>query len=277
MRRDDMERFLREDLGDGDVTSIALGITGACTFRVIAQEDCVLAGLEEAAHILRHAGLAVEELRKDGDRIRNGEVVLSGDGASAAALSSERLGLNMLMRMSGIATATATAVEECRRVNPGIRVAGTRKTTPGFRYYEKKAIRIGGGDPHRSRLDDAILIKDNHLSIIGSVTEAVRRSRAYSRYKVVEIEVTDIDMALEAARAGADIIMLDNFQPAEAAEAYALVKDADARIAVEVSGGITPSSAVRYAGAADVISIGALTHSVRSIHFTMDITAAGKS
>ena len=276
MQTDDLERFLSEDLGAGDITTAALGISGDCHLRVRAQEDCVLAGMEEASAVLRHLGLTVEANAVDGSRIKADTVVLMAIGPASAALAGERLCLNFLMRMSGIATATAKALQECRRVNPDIRVAGTRKTTPGFRIYEKKAIRLGGGDPHRFRLDDAILIKDNHLEMVGSVADAVRRAKAYSRYKVVEVEVTSAAQADEAVQAGADIIMLDNFTPEGAEVVYRSIKKADPRISVEISGGITPKTAVRYARSADIISMGALTHSVCSAHFTMDILPVGK-
>jgi nicotinate-nucleotide pyrophosphorylase (carboxylating) len=276
MQKDDLERFLAEDLGAGDVTTAALGISGDCNLCVRAQEDCVLAGLEEASAVLRHLGLVVEEKAVDGGRLKAGTEVLTAAGPAVAALAGERLSLNFLMRMSGIATATAKALQECRRINPEVRVAGTRKTTPGFRLYEKKAVRLGGGDPHRFRLDDAVLIKDNHLEMVGSVADAVRRAKAYSRYKVVEVEVTTPAQAEEAVQAGADIIMLDNFSPEGAELVYAAIKKADPRITVEISGGITPKTAVRYARAADIISMGALTHSVCSAHFTMDIAPTGK-
>jgi nicotinate-nucleotide pyrophosphorylase (carboxylating) len=277
MLKEDLERFLHEDLGAGDITTAALGIKGDCSVRIRVQEDCVLAGLEEAAAVLRRVGLTVHEECADGDRIRKEKVVLTASGPSSAALAGERLSLNFLMRMSGIATATAKALEDCRRVNADVMVAGTRKTTPGFRRYEKKAIQLGGGDPHRFRLDDAILIKDNHLQLVGSVTKAVQLACSYSLYKVVEVEVTTLEMAKEAVAAGADIIMLDNFSPEGAGIAYRAIKKADPRVKVEISGGITPETAAKYAKAADIISMGALTHSVRSVHFTMDIEPVGKA
>jgi len=150
-------------------------------------------------------------------------------------------------------------------------IAATRKTTPGFRRYEKKAVRIGGGDPHRFGLDDAFLIKDNHLAVVGSVFQAVRRAQAFSFGKMVEIEVEDLEAAKEAARASADIIMLDNMTPAKAKECYLAIKGIDQRITVEVSGGITPKNAKTYAHYADVISMGALTHSAPAMHLSMHI------
>lgn len=132
-------------------------------------------------------------------------------------------------------------------------------------------MRLGGGDPHRYGLDDGILIKDNHLAIVGSVTEAVRRAKAYSFSKKVEVEVEDLEEAEEAAKAGADIIMLDNMDPDTAGECYKAIKRIDGRIVVEASGGMTPSTAPLYANCADVISIGWITHSARSVQFSLHI------
>ena len=266
-----VEDFLREDEGHGDITSQALlgDEVGIAVVRV--NQACVLAGLEEAEEVFRHLGLAAFREARDGDEISGGAAVLRVEGRLKDILLGERLALNMLMRMSGIATATAEVVYTCRQRNPSVRVAATRKTTPGFRRFEKKAVVLGGGDPHRYRLDDAILIKDNHLAVVGSVTEAVRRAREVSFTKKVEVEVEDLLTAQEAARARADIIMLDNMSPAEAKRCAAAIKEIDARIVVEASGGITPSNAPDYAAAVDVISLGWLTHSPTAMHFSLDV------
>jgi len=203
--------------------------------------------------------------------VTGGQKVLEIDGPLKGMLAGERLALNFLMRMSGIATLTRAVVDSCRKANPNVVIAATRKTTPGFRRYEKKAVRIGGGDPHRFGLDDAFLIKDNHLTVVGSVFKAVRRAQSFSFGKKVEIEVEDLDSAKEASRAGADIIMLDNMTPAQAKECYLAIKGIDQRITVEVSGGITPKNAKAYAHYADVISMGALTHSAPAMHLSMHI------
>jgi nicotinate-nucleotide pyrophosphorylase (carboxylating) len=194
-------------------------------------------------------------------------------GPLRQVLRGERVALNFLMRMSGIATMTRSLVEECQKVNSTVRIAATRKTTPGFRFYEKKAVRLGGGDPHRTRLDDGILIKDNHLTVVGSVTEAVTRAKTLSFSKKVEVEVETREQAEEAARAGADIIMLDNMSVTEAQHAFEAIKRIDKRVMVEVSGGITPQNAVSYARYADVISMGYITHSARAIQFSLHITS----
>ncbi|MDG6220649.1 MAG: carboxylating.nicotinate-nucleotide diphosphorylase, partial [Candidatus Thermoplasmatota archaeon] len=152
-------------------------------------------------------------------------------------------------------------------VNPDVRVAATRKTTPGFRYYEKKALEIGGGEPHRQGLYDMILIKDNHISVLGSITEAVKLARANSKL-VVEVEADTLEQAREAASAGADIVMLDNMTPEMASEGYSAVKAIDPNIMVEVSGGITPENIILYARCADRVSMSRITSYSKPVDFT---------
>jgi nicotinate-nucleotide pyrophosphorylase (carboxylating) len=265
--------LLAEDVGDGDITSDLLVGYEKGQAVITAGEDCVLAGLEEAVELFRYVGLLVETDARDGRRVTKGQAVLRLSGPLRQVLRGERVALNFLMRMSGIATMTRSLVEERQKVNSTVRIAATRKTTPGFRFYEKKAVRLGGGDPHRTRLDDGILIKDNHLTVVGSVTEAVTRAKTLSFSKKVEVEVETREQAEEAARAGADIIMLDNMSVTEAQHAFEAIKRIDKRVMVEVSGGITPQNAVSYARYADVISMGYITHSARAIQFSLHITS----
>jgi len=175
-----------------------------------------------------------------------------------------------MMRMSGIATATNDVITLCRRYNDRIIIAGTRKTTPGFRDLEKKAIIMGGGDPHRYRLDDMILVKDNHIKAAGGMKNVIDSLRRASFTKKVEIEVENIDDAVVAAKGGADVIMIDNADPVKAKEIAAAVR-AVGKIMIEVSGNITAENAADYAKIADVISMGSLTHSVRAVHFSMNV------
>ncbi|MBI0582701.1 MAG: carboxylating nicotinate-nucleotide diphosphorylase [Methanomassiliicoccus sp.] len=268
-----IEDFLREDIGEGDITSDALVGDRRGAAAIIARQECVVAGLEEASEAFTLLGLRVTPLAKDGERVRAGTAVLSVEGALRSILAGERVALNLLMRMSGIATATNDVLWACRERNPDVIVAATRKTTPGFRHFEKKAVMLGGGDPHRFGLDDAVLIKDNHLAVVGSITEAVARGRKVSFTKKVEVEVVSLDGAREAALAGADIILLDNMSPKDAAACRQAVKVISPGIIVEASGGITPSTAPEYAEAVDIISLGWLTHSVRAADLSMDITA----
>jgi len=266
-----IEDFLREDIGQGDITSQALIGDQKGSARIIARQECVVAGLEEAAEAFTLLGLVATPLVKDGQRVPAGAAVLAVEGSLRAVLTGERVALNLLMRMSGIATTTSDVLASCRARNPDIIIAATRKTTPGFRRYEKKAVMLGGGDPHRFGLDDAVLIKDNHLAVVGSITAAVNAGRKVSFTKKVEVEVTTLDGAEEAARAGADIILLDNMLPKEAARCSQAIKAIDRRVVVEASGGITPENAPDYAAAVDVISLGWLTHSVRAADLSLDI------
>lgn len=266
-----VEKYLQEDVGNGDITTLALIGDEEGTARVKANEGGVVAGLEQAIEVFTHLDLKVTALVMDGEAVPAGANVLSIEGPLRSILTGERLALNFLMRMSGIATATSRIVQTCRERNPDIRVAATRKTTPGFRHFEKRAVVLGGGDPHRSRLDDAILIKDNHLAVVGSITEAVRRARKVSFTKKVEVEVESLDGAEEAARAGADIILLDNMEPKKAARCAEAIRHIDPRIVVEASGNITPENAPEYADAVDVISLGWITHSVRAMQFSLDV------
>jgi len=266
-----IDLYLQEDLGEGDITSQALVDDREGRATIAAGQDGTLAGLEEAIEVFRRTGCHCHQLAQDGGPVTGGQVVLEISGPLKGILAGERLALNFIMRMSGVATLTRQVVDSCRKANPNVVVAATRKTTPGFRRYEKKAVRIGGGDPHRFGLDDAFLIKDNHLAIVGSVFQAVRKAQAHSFGKKVEIEVETLKQAQEAARASADIIMLDNMPPFRAKECYLAIKAIDQKITVEVSGGITLKNAQDYAHYADVISIGALTHSAPAVHFSLHI------
>lgn len=263
--------YLQEDLGEGDITSQALVDDREGRAIITAGQDGVLAGLEEAVEVFRRTGCEGRALSVDGEKVADGQVVLEVLGPWKGILAGERVALNIMMRMSGVATLTRQVVDSCKKANPNVVIAATRKTTPGFRFYEKKAVRMGGGDPHRYCLDDAFLIKDNHLTVVGGVFRAVRKAQAYSFGKKVEVEVESLEQAQEAARASADIIMLDNMSPTAAKECYLAVKAIDQRIKVEVSGGITLKNAKDYAHYADVISLGALTHSAVAVHFSLHI------
>jgi nicotinate-nucleotide pyrophosphorylase (carboxylating) len=263
--------YLREDLGDGDITSEALIDGEMAVGQVICKEDCVLAGVREAEFLFSNQGLTVDVHYSDGASIVDGSVVLTVRGDAGDIFKIERLSLNILMRMSGIATLVRQLTEACHQVNPAVRIAATRKTTPGFRVFEKRAVTLGGGDPHRMALDDAVLIKDNHIKTVGGVTEALQRARRVSFSKKIEIEAQCREEALEAAEVGADIIMLDNMTPEEAREVAGAVRAINPKTTIEISGGITPENAADYAAFADVISLGWITHSVRSVDFSLNV------
>jgi len=263
--------FLLEDVGTGDVTTEALIPDCEAAAEIYAKEACVVAGLAVAGDVFSGEGLTARKLAGDGAVVRKGDAVMCVAGRAAAILRTERLALNFIQRMSGIATQTRELVDKCRAVNPNIRIAATRKTSPGLRRWEKDAVELGGGMRHREGLYDQFLIKDNHLKLVGSVSEAIGRARAHRPDLKVEVEVTDLKMAEEAARAGADIIMLDNMKPSGAKKAAALIRNINHEALVEVSGGITPENIMMYAGFTDIISLGSLTHSVRAMDFSLEI------
>lgn len=275
---EDLRRFLDEDLGGpegrGDVTTAALVGHARARAVVVAKRACVVAGLAEASAVFAELGAKVEHLARDGERVPARREVLRVDGAAAAILTGERLALNLLMRMSGIATLTRELQDKVGAANPSCRVAATRKTTPGFRRFEKRAVQLGGGDPHRFGLHDAFLVKDNHLLVVPDVAEAVRRCRALDPAKFLQVEADRPEQAWAAAEAGADSVLLDNFAPADARALYAALKARFPRLMVEVSGGITPANVADYALAADRISLGYLTHSAQAVDFGLDVLDA---
>ena len=266
------DRFLEEDIGRGDVTSeLVVPATAKAVGSIVCKEACVLAGVNEASEIFKELGARATIKKKDGSRVKRGTVVLEVRGTARSLLAGERLALNIIMRMSGIATLTESLVRKCMKINPKLKVAATRKTTPGFREYEKRAVALGGGWPHRMGLYDAILIKNNHIKIAGGVKEALERARRRGRGRKIEIEVESADQAHVALRYGADIVMLDNFKPGDAVKLAKELKKKRPGVLIELSGGIRPDNITEYALAGDIISLGWLTHSVRSIDFSMKL------
>lgn len=270
---DDLKRFLREDLGkNGDITSDALFTKERARAIIIAKEDCIIAGLQEAIKVFEKTKANTKPLKKDGTAVKKGTPVLEIRGTARSILKGERLALNIIGRMSGIATETKILVERCRAINPKVTIAATRKTTPGFRSFEKKAVLLGGGEPHRQGLYDAVLIKDTHLKVIGSVEEAIKRAKAKTHKKTIEIEVENEQDALIAAQMNVDVIMLDNIDPKSGEIIARKIRMKNPHILIEVSGGITRENIQQYASYADRISLGYLTHSTRSKDFSLEIT-----
>lgn len=269
-------QLLSEDIGQGDVTAQALVPSNLMAKAiVIAKEDGVAAGIEEAVIMSESLGLEIAAKVSDGDNIKNKQALLEISGNAQTILSLERTLLNLLSRMSGIATATRALTQKMEQAGSKTRIAATRKSAPGLLYFDKKAVALGGGDPHRLHLDDMILIKDNHLVIVGSVEEAVKKAKANASFtKKIEVEVTNAVDALVAAKAGADIIMLDNFLPQQAKDAREMLeKSGFGDILLEISGKITSENLLEYAAAnVDVISMGALTHSVKALDISLEIT-----
>ncbi len=266
-----LRRALQEDLGRaGDLTTDAIVPSDVATIaRMAAREAGTIAGLDVAARAFTLVDERIEVAREvaDGDVVPAGTVLATISGPARGVLTAERTALNLLGHLSGIATATATIVES---VNPHhARVADTRKTTPGLRALEKYAVRMGGGVNHRFGLDDAVLIKDNHLAVAGSVKEAVTRVRRSVGHLVkVEVEVDTLDQLEAALEAGVDAVLLDNMTLDQLRAAVELV---DGRVITEASGGITPETAPAIAATGvDLLSVGYLTHSAPSLDVGLD-------
>ena len=270
-----LRQILAEDLGQGDVTVTAIIPANlAVKAVVVAKEEGVVAGIEETIVLAEYLGLKIKGKVVDGDKIKNKQTLMEISGDAQTILAAERTLLNLLSRMSGIATKTRSLTDKLEKAGLKTRIAATRKSAPGLLYFDKKAVMIGSGDPHRLHLDDMILIKDNHLAIVGSVEEAVKKAKANGSFtKKIEVEVTKADDAVKAAKAGADIIMLDNFSPKQTKEAIELLRNSGfGDVLLEVSGGITSEILLKYAAVhIDIISIGELTHSVKALDISLEI------
>jgi nicotinate-nucleotide pyrophosphorylase (carboxylating) len=268
--------FLQEDIGSGDITSdtIIPEDLKARAEIVCKARSAVVCGLEEAAIVFDICGCRCKQLALDGSRVRKGKVVLSIDGNARDILKAERTALNIIMRMSGIATETRNLTKRAG----GAKVLATRKTAPGLRFFDKKAVMMGGGGAHRMRLDDMVLIKDNHLALAGSPKDCVKNARSLVGSSVkVECEARDMSEAIEAASAGADIVMLDNFTPAAAAKTIKTLSRMGLRkkCKIEISGGVNERNIGLYARSRpDFISLGHITHSPKAIDFSLDLRAA---
>jgi nicotinate-nucleotide pyrophosphorylase (carboxylating) len=269
-----VRRALAEDLEpDGDLTAALIdgGAMGRLAF--VAREPGVIAGQACVVETFRQlsSSLVVQIEVQDGGQVEPGAVVATVEGPLREILTGERTALNFLGHLSGIATQTAAMVAVVRAVSATVSVLDTRKTTPGLRALEKAAVRAGGGTNHRYNLSDAILIKDNHLTSL-SVADAVARARVRWPGRSVEVECDSIDQLEEAARAGADSVLLDNMTPSEAKAATARGRELSPAMLIEVSGGITLETAAAYARTGvDLISSGSLTHSVKSLDFGLDL------
>lgn len=269
---DDIDRYLTEDLGkEGDITSKSLFTNEVATGKIIAKDDCIVAGLDEAKIIFNKTGAEIKVHINDGDFIKKSTIVAEIEGSVRSILKGERLALNIIGRMSGIASETKKLVDISQHINPNVTIAATRKTTPGFRKYEKKAVVIGGGEPHRFGLYDAVIIKDNHLKLIGSVGKAIQMINKKIQNKIIEIEVENENDALTAARLNVDFIMLDNFDSKKAKEIAKKIRQENPRVRIEISGGITEQNIKQYASFADRISLGYITHSIKNKDFSLEI------
>jgi nicotinate-nucleotide pyrophosphorylase (carboxylating) len=265
-----IERWLREDLGHHDVTDQVPGETAG---RLVAKEAGVAAGLDAAIAVFDYLDCTAERQVETGDRIAAGDTVLTVAGTAREVLRGERVAVNVAGHASGVATKTREAVDAAREVSDEVRIAGTRKTTPGLRGVEKRAVVAGGGDTHRLDLSHMVMIKDNHVAEMG-LEPAVEHFRERASFTTkIEVEVEDPADAPLAADAGADIVLLDNMSPDETAAAVERVRETAAdlgrEVLAEASGGITVADVPAYAETGvDVISMGALTHSAATLDYS---------
>jgi len=257
-------KYIEEDAFYGDITFLPDREVKAV---IVAKESFVLSGVELAEACFEVCGAKVVVEKRDGEIVKNGEVIIVVEGNSSDVFLAERTALNAIQRMSGIATATRKLVDMVK--DYGVKIAATRKTTPGFRVFEKLAVVHGGGDPHRMSLSDCVILKDNHLKLF-ELEEAIK-SVKISFTKKIEVEVNSVKDAVKAALAGADIVMLDNMSVEEVKFAVSEVRKVSDAI-LEASGRITPDNVVDYAKTGvDVISSGWITHSSRAVDVSMRV------
>ncbi|QNB46529.1 carboxylating nicotinate-nucleotide diphosphorylase [Thermanaerosceptrum fracticalcis] len=267
-----IKEWLQEDMNNGDVTTDSLvDEESLCAGNFIAKEEGIIAGLEVMKRVfeLLDDHISINLHVKDGERVKRGEVIASIKGKTKSILKGERLALNLLQRLSGIATETAQYVDLIRDLN--VRLVDTRKTTPGLRIIEKYAVKIGGGYNHRFNLSEAVLIKDNHIAATGSIKNAIEKAKENIPHTMkIEIEVETLGQMEEAIAAGADIVLLDNMDIAMLKEAVSRNKG---RVILEASGNITRTNIREIAKTGvDIISVGAITHSVKAMDISLKFT-----
>jgi nicotinate-nucleotide pyrophosphorylase (carboxylating) len=267
--------FLAEDIGRGDITTqatVASDVRGMGRF--LAKEYLVICGLEVAEAVFLHLDAEVPEIETvfiEGDEVEEGTVFATIKGYADVLLTGERVALNILQRMCGVATLTRAYVRAVEGTKA--QIVDTRKTTPGLRLMEKYAVTIGGGKNHRMGLDDGVLIKDNHITLAGGITEAVvAATQKVGHLHKIEVEITNWAQLREAIEAGADIIMLDNQTPDEAAKLVGMARDLNPAVMIEASGGMDLDRVRSFAEAGvDLISVGRLTHSARAVDISFKI------
>ncbi|MDY5941281.1 MAG: carboxylating nicotinate-nucleotide diphosphorylase [Eubacteriales bacterium] len=270
-----IETALEEDIGTGDITTACCIPVGSTAYgRFLAKEEGVVCGLDVARRVFLRVdpNTKFTARKKDGDRVSLREIIAEVSGDAHSLLTAERVALNLMQRMSGIATRTAEAVKAVAGTHA--RICDTRKSTPGMRVLEKYAVRVGGGSNHRFNLADGILIKDNHIVAAGGITAAVRAAKANAPHTLkIEVETENEEQIREALSAGADIIMLDNMTVPQMADAVRLIAG---RAVTEASGNMGDRDLAEVASTGvDLISIGALTHSVRSLDISLKFKIEG--
>lgn len=269
--RRELARFLAEDIGTGDVTSNIL-TNKKISAKIISKQAGIVAGAAYAKEIFVMRGCKVKLLKKDGSKIKRNQVVMRVYGSVRSVLGCERTALNLLSRMSGIATLTSELVGKIRSVSRKTSLYSTRKTAPGLRFFDKEAVRIGGGKKHRMTLADMIMIKDNHIASEGSLVRLIHRAKKHS--KKFEVEVENQDNAILAAKMGAAIIMLDNFTPLQIRKTISALQKLGLRskVKLEASGGINTKNIKDFARTGiDMISVGKITNSAPAIDFSLEV------
>jgi nicotinate-nucleotide pyrophosphorylase (carboxylating) len=266
-----LENFLAEDIGSGDITSKLLP-KKKIVATIISRQKGIVAGVQYAAYIFRSRGCSVTIHRKDGQTVSQNQKIITISGDAYSILSCERTALNLMSRMSGIATQTNMYTRKIRAANSKAALYSTRKTAPGLRIFDKDAVAIGGGHKHRMRLDQMVMIKDNHIAASDSFLELVKS--AAKKHKKFEVEVENLDDALTAARHGASIIMLDNMPPRKIKNVIKKLEELGLRkgVKIEASGGINYSNVSQYArSGVDMISIGKLTSAVIGLDLSLEV------
>jgi len=264
-------RFISEDIQGGDITSVLLP-KKKIKAKIISREEGVLAGVKFAGDIFRLKGCNVKIIKKDGAKLKSNQIILQISGNAGTVLSCERTALNLLSRMSGIATQTNFLVSKIRKINKKTKLYSTRKTAPGLRFFDKEAIMIGGGHKHRMSLNDMVMIKDNHLLVTNSMEGIIKNAR--KRHKHVEVEVENQRDAILATSSGATIVMLDNFSPVQIKKTITALQKKKLRnkVKLEVSGGINSKNISAYAKTGvDIISVGSITNSVKGLDLSLEV------
>jgi len=264
-------RFISEDIQGGDITSVLLP-KKKIKAKIISRQEGVLAGVKFAGDIFRLKGCNVKIIKKDGAKLKSNQIILQISGNAGTVLSCERTALNLLSRMSGIATQTNFLVSKIRKINTKTKLYSTRKTAPGLRFFDKEAIMIGGGHKHRMSLNDMVMIKDNHLLVTNSMEGIIKSAR--KRHKHVEVEVENQRDAILAASSGATIVMLDNFSPVQIKKTITALQKKKLRnkVKLEASGGINSKNISAYAKTGvDIISVGSITNSVKGLDLSLEV------
>jgi len=264
-------RFISEDIQGGDITSVLLP-KKKIKAKIISRQEGVLAGVKFAGDIFRLKGCNVKIIKKDGAKLKSNQIILQISGNAGTVLSCERTALNLLSRMSGIATQTNFLVSKIRKINTKTKLYSTRKTAPGLRFFDKEAIMIGGGHKHRMSLNDMVMIKDNHLLVTNSMEGIIKNAR--KRHKHVEVEVENQRDAVLAVNSGATIAMLDNFSPEQIKKTITELQKKKLRnkVKLEASGGINSKNITAYAKTGvDMISVGSITNSVKGLDLSLEV------